>query len=107
MYSSEQKPLSAFFRSFLCLQKKASVPALGNLKSSEATLVSSEALQPGDISEVKTPTLNAPEHALCQPRKTPELYITGMGTQYPPHLLGPDEFEAYTRKWSDVDNIPG
>jgi hypothetical protein len=110
MYSSEHKPLSSFLKSFLCLQKKVSRPALGNLKSSETTLVSSETSQRADIIESKTPisqVAEVPENWSFPSRTTPELFITGMGTQYPPHLLGPDEFETYTRKWSDVDNNPG
>jgi len=40
-------------------------------------------------------------------KTTPGLFITGLGAQYPPNLMGPDGLDAYTRRWYDVDNSPG
>ncbi|KAJ5126307.1 Thiolase-like subgroup [Penicillium atrosanguineum] len=36
----------------------------------------------------------------------PALYITGLGSQYPPYLLGPEEFEKFTARFYDMSR-PG
>lgn len=35
----------------------------------------------------------------------PGLWITGIGTQYPPYLSGTDQFEEYVRRFYDVENL--
>lgn len=32
------------------------------------------------------------------------LWITGLGTQYPPYLLGPEKMDNFAKKFYDVDN---
>jgi len=36
---------------------------------------------------------------------TPRLWITGMGSQYPAHLLTPDDFDAFAARFYDVKNL--
>jgi hypothetical protein len=36
----------------------------------------------------------------------PELWITGLGAQYGPHLLGPEEFHKFAGRFYNVEN-PG
>ncbi|THZ94360.1 hypothetical protein D6C82_08337 [Aureobasidium pullulans] len=36
---------------------------------------------------------------------TPRLWITGMGSQYPAHLLRPDDFDAFAARFYDVGNL--
>ena len=43
----------------------------------------------------------------CTPSKdTPGLYITGLGSQYPPFLLRPEKMEGLIKKWFDSET-PG
>lgn len=36
----------------------------------------------------------------------PGLYITGLGSQYPPYLLGPEKLEEFAARFYDVES-PG
>lgn len=36
----------------------------------------------------------------------PALYITGLGSQYPPYLLGPKDLDKLAARYHDVNN-PG
>ena len=40
------------------------------------------------------------------PKDTPGLYITGLGSQYPPFLLRPEKMEGLIKKWFDSE-CPG
>ena len=39
-------------------------------------------------------------------KEVPGLYITGLGSQYPPFLLYPEKLEGFVKKWYDIDS-PG
>ena len=39
-------------------------------------------------------------------KETPGLYITGLGSQYPPFLFPPDKLEPFIKKWYDLET-PG
>ena len=36
----------------------------------------------------------------------PSLWITGLGSQCPPHLMPPEELEGLAKRWHDAEN-PG
>ena len=36
----------------------------------------------------------------------PSLIIAGLATQWPKLLIGPDDFDDYTRMWSNPSNNP-
>lgn len=36
-------------------------------------------------------------------KTTPGLFITGLGSQYPPFLLHPDKLESFIEKWYDLE----
>ena len=39
-------------------------------------------------------------------KETPGLYITGLGSQYPPFLFQPENLEGFIKKWYDLET-PG
>ncbi len=36
-------------------------------------------------------------------KETPGLYITGLGSQYPPFLFRPENLEGFIKKWYDLE----
>ena len=43
---------------------------------------------------------------ITSPKPSPALYITGLGSQYPPFKFKPEDLKGFLRKWYDVDT-PG
>ena len=43
---------------------------------------------------------------LSSSKAAPGLYITGLGSQYPPFLFHPDKLEGYISRWYDIET-PG
>ena len=43
---------------------------------------------------------------LSSSKAVPGLYITGLGSQYPPFLFHPDKLEGFISKWYDLET-PG
>lgn len=38
-------------------------------------------------------------------RRVPSLWITGLGAQYPPYLLGPEGLEYLAKKFYDTESL--
>ena len=43
---------------------------------------------------------------VTQFKETPGLYITGLGSQYPPFLFPPEKLEGFIKRWYDLET-PG
>ena len=54
---------------------------------------------------VKENTSTAPVF-VTPSKETPGLYITGLGSQYPPFLFPPEKLEGFIKRWYDLET-PG